>query len=79
MAGITDMILVLPLLTVTLTDELIINALEATSVQKIKDWKEKTLGTTMYAKRRRILHPKKNGKKGRKSGEKTLRKLKRAA
>ncbi len=79
MAGITEMILVLPLLTVSLTDELIINALEATSAQKINGWKEKTLGKTMYAKRRRILHPKKDGKKGRKSGEVTLRKLKRAA
>ncbi len=79
MAGITDMILVLPLLTVSLTDELILNALEATSVKQINEWKEEALGRTMYAKRRQILHPKKNGKKGRKSGEVSLRKLKKVA
>jgi hypothetical protein len=56
MAGITDVILLLPLLTVELTDELILKALEDTPIQKINNWKEENFGKTMYAKRRAILH-----------------------
>jgi hypothetical protein len=60
MAGITDMILILPLLTVKLTDKLILKALEETSIQKINEWKEKHIGKTMYTKRRKILGGKKS-------------------
>ena len=79
MAGITDMILLLPFLTVNLTDELVKKALEATPIQKIENWKQENLGTTMYAKRRAILHKKTSAKEDKKMGGNTLRKLEKVA
>jgi hypothetical protein len=79
MAGITDMILLLPLLTVNLTDELVIKALEETPIQKIEDWKKENIGITMGAKKSALLDKKVVVKKDRKMGGNTLKKLKKAA
>jgi hypothetical protein len=79
MAGITDMILKLPLMTAKLTDELVLEALENTPVQKIDDWKAKTFGKTMYAKRRAILRPKTKKKRTRNRGNFSVRNLKKIA
>jgi len=40
MAGITDKILTLPLITVEITPELIKNALDETAMKKIVEWRE---------------------------------------
>jgi hypothetical protein len=66
MAGITNKIFILPLLTVNLTVELIKKALEDTPIKKIEEWQKNTLGKTMYAKRRAILKPGKSKKVDRK-------------
>lgn len=79
MAGITDMILLLPLLTVNLADGLVIKALEATPIQKIENWNKENLGTTMYAKRREILYKKTSKEEDKKMGGNTLRKLEKVA
>jgi hypothetical protein len=78
MAGITDMILLLPLLTVKLTDKLVIKALEDTPIKKIENWKKENLGTTMYAKRRAILHKKTSAKKDKKLGGEYSKKIKKS-
>jgi hypothetical protein len=76
MVGITDLILMLPLFTVNLTEELVLKALEGTSMKEINEWKEKNFGKTLYAKRRSILAktteqvtPTNSKKKDRKLGE----------
>ena len=84
MVRITDLILTLPLFTVNLTKELVLKALENTSMEEINEWKEKNFGKTMYAKRRLIFNnsedmnlakiselvtPPNSKKKDRKSGE----------
>ena len=79
MAGITDMILLLPLLTVNLTEGLVIKALEDTPIQKIENWNKENLGTTMYAKRHAILRKKTRKKGDKKMGENILRKLRKVA
>ena len=67
MAGITDKIFILPLLTVKLTTKLIKEALEETSKKQIEKFRKEVLGKTMYAKRRAILNPQKNKKEDKKS------------
>ena len=52
MVGITDNIFMLPLLTVKPTYELIKKALEETHKQQIDEWRNNTLGKTIYTKRR---------------------------
>ena len=52
MVGITDNIFMLPLLTVKPTYELIKKALEDTHTQQIDEWRNNTLGKTIYTKRR---------------------------
>jgi hypothetical protein len=79
MAGITNLILLLPLLTVNITDDLVIKALEDTPIQKINDWSKKNLGTTMYTKRRAILDKKNKAKVDKKMGGNTRGSLEKAA
>lgn len=79
MAGITDKIFILPLLTVNLTVKLIKKALEETPMKKIEEWHQNTLGKTMYAKRRAILKLEKNEKADRNLGEPIVEKIEDAA
>ena len=69
MSGITDKILILPLLTVKPTNELIKRALEETHTQQIEEWRNKTLGKTIYEKRRTVLNMKNKRNVDRNSGE----------
>jgi hypothetical protein len=86
MVGITDLILLLPLLTVKLTEALVIEALKETPIQKIHEWKAKNLGETIYSKRHKILHSKSDTttaqggvEEDRKLGELSKRKFKKVA
>jgi hypothetical protein len=69
MAGITDKIFILPLLTVKPTNELIKRALEEIHTQQIEKWRNNTLGKTIYAKRRAALNVEKRENMDRNLGE----------
>jgi hypothetical protein len=66
MAGITDKILILPLLTAKLTPKLTKDALENCSYEVLNQWCYGELGETAYAQRNRVLNPQKkpNNKRG---------------